>query len=337
MNGPARSTRDTPPRRALIAPDSFKGTFAAGEVAAALARGFARAGWEAERCPLGDGGAGTAAAMRSALGGQEVEVCTHDPLGREMVGRFVLLGDGETAVVETACASGLALLKEAERDPLVASTGGTGELIVAASRRARRVLVAVGDSATNDGGTGALAAIGNAGGIGDTELICLCDVQTPWERAASTFAPQKGADAAAVAELERRLEWIAGELPRDPRGVPNSGAGGGLAGGLWARLGARLVPGAAYVCDAVELDRRIAEAAAVLTGEGRLDATTLEGKVVSEVAGRCRQAGAGLHVVVGRDASTPEIRARLGVASVVEAGEIEALERAAGAIAEGRA
>ena len=320
-------------RRALVAPDSFKGTMSAGEVAAALARGFARAGWEAERCPLGDGGSGTAAAMRSALGGQEVEVCTHDPLGREIVGRFVVLADGDTAVVETACASGLALLAEEERDPLLASTGGTGELIVAASRRAGRVLVAVGDSATSDGGTGALAAIGNAGGIGQTELVCLCDVRTPWERAAATFAPQKGADEAGVAELERRLAWIAGELPRDPRGSPGGGAGGGLAGGLWARLDASLVDGAAYVCDAVELDRRIAEADVVVTGEGRLDRTTLEGKVVSEVARRCRAAGAKLHVVVGSDASDAEVRDELGVAGIAEAGDPVALEAAAGRIA----
>lgn len=324
-------------RRALIAPDSFKGTLAANEVAAALARGFARAGWEAERCPLGDGGSGTAAAMRSALGGQEVEVCTHDPLGREIVGRFLLLADGETTVVETACASGLALLADEERDPLVASTGGTGELIVAAARRSTRVLVAVGDSATNDGGTGALAAIANQGGIGSTELICLCDVSTPWELATATFAPQKGADEAAVAELQRRLEWIAGELPRDPRGVPHGGAGGGLAGGLWARLGARLVDGAAYVCDAVELDRRIAEADLVLSGEGRLDRTTLEGKVVSEVARRCRAAGVPLHIVVGQDASTPEVRDALGAATISTAGDPAGLEKAASEIAAGAA
>ena len=319
--------------RALIAPDSFKGTLTATEVALALARGFERAGWDTEACPLGDGGAGTADALRSVLGGQVVEVCTHDPIGREVIGAFTVLGDGETAVVETATASGLALLAADERDPLVTSTGGTGELLVAAARRARRILLAVGDSATNDGGTGALAAIDNGGGLGDTEVVCLCDVQTPWERAAATFAPQKGAGPEAVAELERRLEWIARELPRDPRGVACSGAGGGLAGGLWARLDARLVDGGAFVCEAAGIDARVAAADVVIGGEGRLDATTLEGKVGAQLAGRCRERGTPFHLVVGSDGSTDSIRGELGLASVREAGDAEALAAAAEAIA----
>ena len=327
MTGRARE------RRVLVAPDSFKGTMSAAEVAAAVGRGFEAAGWEVELCPLGDGGAGTGEALRAVLGGEVVEVCTHDPIGREMVGRFVVLGDGRTAVVETACASGLALLAPNERNPLLASTGGTGELIAAASRRADRVLVAVGDSATNDGGTGAIAAIGNARGIADAELVCLCDVRTPWERAAATFAPQKGASAEGVSELERRLEWIARELPRDPRGVANTGAGGGLAGGLWARLGAELVDGAAFVCDAVGLDERIGRATLVVSGEGRIDATTLEGKIVCEVARRCRDADVALHAVVGTDGSTPEIRDGLALRSVREAGDPAALEAAAAALA----
>ena len=322
-------------RAALVAPDSFKGTMDAAQVAGALARGFEREGWTAERCPLGDGGAGTGEALRAALGGEVVEVCAHDPLGREIVGAFVLLGDGRTAVVETASASGLALLAPDERDPLRASTTGTGELIVAASRRAATVLVGVGDSATNDGGTGAVSAIERGGGIGSAELTCLCDVRTPWERATATFAPQKGADAEAVAELERRLEWIAREFRRDPRGVPNSGAGGGLAGGLWAALGARLVDGAAFVCDSVGLDRRVRRASLVVSGEGRLDATTLEGKIVSEVAARCRAAEVPLHVAVGRDASTPEQREGLSLRSVVEAGDLAELEEVAARLAAG--
>lgn len=318
---------------ALVAPDSFKGTLAAAEVAAALARGFEEAGWSADPCPLADGGAGTAAALAAALGGERVEVAAHDPLGREIAAAFTLLGDGETAVVETAAASGLALLDVAERDPLRATTIGTGELIVAAARRARRVLVGVGDSATCDGGSGALAAIGRSGALAGKEVVCLCDVRTPWERAAATFAPQKGADRAAVAELERRLERIAGELPRDPRGVPRGGAGGGLAGGLWAACGARLVDGAAHVCDTVALDRRIGAASAVVSGEGRIDRTTLEGKVLSEVARRCRAARTPLHAVCGRDASDAELRDRLGLASVTEAGDPERLAAAGRAIA----
>lgn len=315
--------------RALVAPDSFKGTFAAADVADALARGFEDAGWDADRCPLADGGEGTAAALLAALGGERIPESAMDPLGREIQASWVLLADGETAVVEVAEASGLGLLRPRELEPLAASTYGTGVLIASAASQARRVLVAVGGSATNDGGRGALAAILEAGGIGSAELVCLCDVETAWEAASRTFGPQKGADEAAVAELERRLDKLAADLPRDPRGVPMTGAAGGLSGGLWAELGADLRPGAAYVCDVLGVDRRIAAADLVVGGEGRLDRTTLEGKALAELAGRCASAKKPFAAVVGSDDSDPGLRSSLGLIEVLEARDPVEFRRAA--------
>ena len=283
------------PTPVLLAPDSFKDTLSAPEVVEALALPFERAGHAVDRCPLADGGEGTADALLGALGGRRVDAAAHDPLGRPISAPFVLLHDGATAVLDTAAASGLGLLAPRERDPEAASTQGTGELIVAAARRAPRVLVGIGGSATTDGGAGALGAIAAAGGLGDARVVCLCDVRTQWESAAETFGPQKGADPATVARLARRLDDLARRLPRDPRGVEMTGGAGGLAGALWAACGAELADGAAYVLETVSFDERLAGASAVVTGEGRLDATTLAGKVVSRGRApgtRCRRSGA---------------------------------------------
>jgi glycerate kinase len=320
------------PTGVLLAPDSFKGTLSASEVVDALAGPLERAGFAVDRCPLADGGEGTADAMGEALGGERVVADAHDPLGRPIRASFVLLGDGESAVVETAAASGLGLLAPSERDPEAASTRGTGELIVAASRHAARVLVGIGGSATVDGGRGALEAIDEAGGLGDAELVCLCDVRTPWELAAETFGPQKGADPAAVERLARALDAQAATLPRDPRGVPMSGGAGGLAGALWGARGAELADGAAFILEAVGFDDRLREVAAVVTGEGRLDATTLAGKLVSEVARRARDAGVPVHAVAGRDATTETDRAALGLASIRTASTRPELADAAAAL-----
>jgi len=322
-----------PARRALLAPDSFKGTMAASRVAAALAGPFAAAGLETDVCPLADGGEGTAEALLRALGGEWLEARAHDPLGRAISARWALLGDGR-AVVESAAASGLALLRADELDAESASSRGTGELIAAAlAGGARTVLVGLGGTATTDGGAGAIEALEEAGVPERARLVCLCDVRTPWERAAATFGPQKGAGPAAVARLEARLERLAEALPRDPRGRPFTGAAGGLAGGLWARFGAELRPGAAYVIEALGFERRLSASDLAVTGEGRLDATSLEGKVVGEVAALCRRAGVPLHIVAGQVAAGPGALAALGAASVREAGDEEAIRAAAAAIA----
>jgi len=328
-----RSRRLERAERLVLAPDSFKGTLTAPQVAAALAGPLEEAGYQVDRCPLADGGEGTADALLVARGGQLVEVDAHDPLGRAFGSSFALLGDGATAVVETAAASGLALLAPGERDPERASTRGTGELIVAAARRAPEVLVGVGGSATTDGGRGALEAIAMSGGLGGARIICLCDVRTPWELAARTFGPQKGADAAAVARLSARLERFGRELPRDPRGIQGSGAAGGLAGGLWAVCGAKLVEGAPFVLSSVDFDARLRGATAVVTGEGRLDTTTLAGKAVSEVARRARLAGIPAHAVVAEDATTAADRRALGLASIRQASTAEEVSSAAAELA----
>jgi glycerate kinase len=304
----------------VVAPDSFKGTLAAGEVADAVAEGLVAAGWEADRCPIADGGEGTLEVLLGARGGEVFEVDAHDPLGRPVRARFGRLGDGAVAVVEVAAASGLGLVAEGERDAVAASSAGTGELIAAAvAGGAREVLVAAGGSATTDGGRGAIDALARAGGPGSTRLTVLCDVRTAFERAAEVFAPQKGADPGQVSRLARRLQALARELPRDPRGVPMTGAAGGLAGGLWAAFGARLVPGAAYVLDAVGFDARMLAARAVVTGEGRIDAQTLTGKAAGEVAVRCRQHGVPCHAIVGRRAINAFDQRRLDLASIDEA------------------
>jgi glycerate kinase len=313
------------PPRFLVAPDSFKGTWTAPEVAAALAAGIESAGGTADRCPVADGGEGTMEVLLEALGGEQLTVTVSDPLRRPIEAAFGLLGDGGTAVVEMARASGLPLLAPGERDPERADTYGTGELIAAALEAgARIVLVAVGGSATSDGGRGVIEALGERGalaGSGDAAHLAarievLCDVETPFEQAARVFGPQKGADPAAVGRLTARLDTYAAELPRDPRGVPMSGAAGGLAGGLWAH-GATLRPGAAYVLDAVGFDARLARADAAVGGEGRLDSQSFEGKIVGILAERCAAAGKPLHLVVGQNALAAPPAALL--ASIAEA------------------
>jgi glycerate kinase len=159
------------------------------------------------------------------------------------------------------------------------------------------VLVAVGGSATTDGGEGAVEALKEARVSPRMEV--LCDVRTPFEDAARVFGPQKGADAAMVKRLSRRLSELASAAPKDPRGVPMSGAAGGLAGGLWAHFGARLVPGAPYVLDALGFEEAMRSSLLVVTGEGRLDRQSLQGKAAGEVATRCRQSGVPCRAVVG--------------------------------------
>ncbi len=314
----------------LVAPDKFKGTLRAAEVAAAVGRGLERAGLEPpDLCPIADGGDGTLAVLLTALGGETAGTEASDPRGRRVRAGFGLLESGGTAIVEVAEASGLARVAADELDPEGASSYGTGELIAAAvDAGAAVVLVAAGGSATTDAGFGAIEAVRDHGGLRGARLVVLCDVRTPFEQAAARFAPQKGADAMAVARLERRLEQRARELPRDPRGVPMTGAAGGLSGGLWAAFGARLEPGAPFVLDALGFDARSRAARAVITGEGRIDATTLDGKAAGEAAVRCRQAGVPCHAVCGANALSLFDQRILDLQHVLEAGTLAELERA---------
>jgi glycerate 2-kinase len=315
------------PTTVLVAPDSFKGTLTAAEVAAAIGRGLSEAGRKIDLCPVADGGEGTAAALETPLALQRFEAEASDPLGRPVTASFGL-GSG-VAVIETAAASGLGLVAEDQRDAFAASTSGTGELIAAAlDRGADTIYLGVGGSATTDGGAGAIKAISAAGGLRGAKLTVLCDVRTPFEDAARVFAPQKGASEPDVRRLGARLNALARRLARDPRGVPMTGAAGGLAGGLWAAFGAELVPGAAFVLDAISFDARMRAARAVVTGEGRLDSQSLAGKAVSEVATRSRQAGVPCHAIVGSRRLDSFGARILDLGIVLEAGSERGLERA---------
>jgi glycerate kinase len=314
-------------RPALVAPDSFKGTLSASDVATAVAAGVRDAGAEAVELPVADGGEGTLEVLVNALGGEYRSATVRDPLHRPVAASFGLLPDGR-GVVEMAQASGLSLVAEDERDPWNASTYGAGELIAAATAAgASTVIVAVGGSATTDGGAGAIEALEDAGVQPTLEVVC--DVDTTWEDAPRVFGPQKGADPDTVARLERRLDELAARAPRDPRGLPMTGCAGGLSGGLYAFCGATLVPGAAYVLDAIGFDQQARRSGIVVTGEGRLDSQTLSGKLVSEVAARCARARVACHAVVGERDLDADSQRRLRLASVREASTLEEL-RAAG-------
>jgi glycerate 2-kinase len=320
----------------LIAPDAFKGTYSATDVAVAIAAGIGAVDNSAvlDLCPVADGGEGTMETLVAARDGRVTSAAAHDPLGRAISAALGWLDDGTTAIVAVASATGLGLVQPHERDAEAASTQGTGELIATAvSAGAARVIVAAGGSASTDGGTGAIQAIEASGGLHGAQLTVLADVSTPFERAAEVFAPQKGADADAVKRLTARLHEQAQALPRDPRGRTMTGAAGGLAGGLWARYGAALVPGAAWVLDALGFDERVSRARAVVTGEGRLDTQTFEGKLVSEILARGRGAGVPVHAVVGSSALSGAELEELGLASLREARDAVEMERAGGALA----
>jgi len=330
-------------RQVLVAPDSFKGTFRASQVAGAIGRGLERAGLiPPDLCPVADGGEGTLDALLPQLGGELIAREVQDPLGRPVKAAFGLVEDGGTAIVEMAAASGLGLVAEDERDAWAASTYGTGELIAAAAEAgAQVILVAVGGSATTDGGAGALEAIADHGGLHSATLVVLCDVRTVFEDAPKVFGPQKGADPATVERLRERLDRLAATFPRDPRGVPMTGCAGGLSGGLWAAHRATLEPGAQWVLDALDFDERMRAARAVVTGEGKLDEQTLEGKLVGEIGTRARQAGVPLHAIVGTDALDPFGKRIIDLQRTIEATTLEELEAAGEALgrdlAEGRA
>jgi glycerate kinase len=227
--------------------------------------------------------------LHSALGGEWRTARVSDPLGLPVTARWLVLPNG-AAVVDSAAAVGLPLVGLNERDPLRTTTRGLGELLLAiVAEQPRELLVGVGGTATVDGGAGMREVLGSA--PAGVRLRVLCDVRNPLlgERgAARVFGPQKGADADAVAELERRLASLAELEPF--RDLPGAGAGGGLGAGL-AALGAELCDGAATVLDAIGFDERARRADLVVTGEGTVDATTLEGKAPGAVARRCATLG----------------------------------------------
>ncbi|MER5766312.1 glycerate kinase [Streptomyces sp. NPDC001985] len=307
--------------RVVIAPDSFKGSLTATSVCAAIETGVRRALPDADvvRVPMADGGEGTLDCILGATGGEEIGLTVSGPLGWPVRARYGLAADGRSAVVELAAASGLPLLAGAT-DALRADTTGTGELIADAVRRgAREVLVCIGGSASTDGGTGLLRALGarfedaagdelppgggalaglarvDAGGVGDavrqTRFRIACDVTNPLvgpEGAAAVFGPQKGATPDQVRQLDRALtrfgDVLAGQFGVRVHELPGAGAAGGTCGGMVAVLGAEPVRGCELVAETVGLPAALTGADLVITGEGRLDRQSAAGKVVSMVA-----------------------------------------------------
>ncbi len=306
----------------VVAPQEFKGSLTAIGAASAMADGLRRV-WPAavlDVAPVADGGPGTVAALLAATGGELRQARCRDPLGRQMTASYGVIDGGSTAIIEMAAASGLVLLTAAERDARVTSTEGTGDLVLAALEGgAGRVIIGLGGSATNDGGSGMARALGirlldAAGaelppggaalarldridaGSKDPRLAGLVvlgatDVRNPLcgpQGASAVFGPQKGATPADVAELDAALARFARIVQRDLGAgigdVPGAGAAGGLGAGLVAFLGAELRSGFALVAEAAQLEERIARATLVITGEGRLDGQSGFGKTTAGVA-----------------------------------------------------
>ncbi len=318
----------------LACADKFRGTLTAPEFGAAVAAGAE--GHEVVIQPLADGGEGTL----DAFGGPNRRTTVTGPLGEPVDAAWRL--SGGRAVIEMARASGLSLAGGADgNEPLEATTAGTGELIAkAVEAGASEIIVGLGGSATTDGGLGALRALPAPSRLRGVDLVVACDVETRFTDAAQVFGPQKGATAAQIrlltARLERLVDVYRSEHGTDIAGVEGGGAAGGLAGGLIA-AGARLESGAALIADAVELYDKIENADLVVTGEGRVDATSFDGKVVGEVIKLAAAAECDVLVIGGR--IDDEARQRLddlGVAWVdlVGAhGETTALTATADAVA----
>lgn len=334
----------------VVALAAFKGALPAAAAARAIAAGLrlAATGVETRIVPVADGGEGTLDALVAARDGRTRGFAVSDPLGRAVSAEIGLLPGG-TAVVELARASGYERLTDAERDPEVTSTFGTGQLIRAAlDFEPQRIIVTVGGSATNDAGLGLVRALGarlldaqgaELGGCGadlarvaqidltgldprldDVAIDVACDVRNPFhgpDGAAHVFGPQKGADAGAIDRLDRGLATFAEVLSTqtgvDVQALSGAGAAGGAAGGMAAMLGARIVPGAQLVLDAVGLADALEGASLCITGEGRLDDQTLQGKAPAEVAAMCRDSGVPCVGVCGELRLLPGLVRRLGM------------------------
>lgn len=323
--------------RVLIAPDSFKGSLSAPDVARAIARGVAQIcpECEIEELPIADGGEGTLDVLVASAQGRHFNLRTRAPLGNRHNARFGVLGDNKTAVVEMAQASGLTLVPAGKRNPLQASSFGTGELVKAALDLGyRSFIVTLGGSATVDGGTGMLAALGarfldingielTPGGaclgriasldlanldrrLQETKVVIASDVTNPLcgpLGAAPVFGPQKGATPAMVGILSEGLEnWarvIASETGKQVADTPGGGAAGGLGAALIAFAGGSIRPGVDVVLDALQFDSRLAGVSLVFTGEGRMDHQTAAGKAPVGVARRAKLHGCRTVALVG--------------------------------------
>lgn len=329
-------------KKITVAVDSFKGSLSSYEVATAAEQAVhARLPHcQVQKIAIADGGEGTAEALITTLRGEWCEVRSHDPLMRPIKARYGLLDGGATAIIEMATASGLTLLKEEERNPLLATTYGTGELIADALRRGvRHLLIGIGGSATNDAGMGMLEALGyrfydckdhvvagcgarlervariDASGALPALKECLievaCDVANPLygpTGAAYVYAPQKGATPDVVERLDQGLKNFARVVNPEAAHVPGAGAAGGLGYALQAVLGARLRAGIDMVLDAIRFDDVVAGSDLVLTGEGRIDYQTVMGKAPSGVLQRAKAQGIPVVAIGGSVADCEALR-----------------------------
>ena len=347
------------PLNIVIAPQAFKQSVGARPAAVAIRRGILRAAPDAESVliPVADGGDGTLAALIDTSGGQYFEAVVSGPLGAPTAARWGVMGDGQTAVIEMALASGLALLSDKHRDPRMASTYGTGELMRAALDAGfTRIIVGLGGSATNDGGVGMAAALGvrfrDAGGqdlapggaalarlaqidtggvhpgLGDAVIIGATDVTNPLcgaTGASAIFGPQKGATPAVVAELDGCLanlaQVIARDLGMDVGDAPGAGAAGGLGAGLLAFAGAELRSGIDLVCEVLDFDRHAAGADLVITGEGRADRSTAFDKAPVGIARRSRAFGAPTILLAGSLGPGYELLYEHGIDAIIPIAE----------------
>jgi glycerate kinase len=333
--------------RVLLAPDKFKGSLTAMQVAEAMAAGLRRMdpNIELDLCPMADGGEGTVNALVAATGGRFETARVTGPLPEMKVeARFGFLGDGKTAVVELAAASGLALLKLEERNPLATTTFGTGELLMAAMKRgAETIILGIGGSATIDGGVGIAQACGlpvileggeplsptepltggdidrvvlikhgRGSAIEKIKIVVACDVTNPLlgpQGAAAVFGPQKGAGAEDIPRFESSLLELARRNNKLAIvDLPGSGAAGGVGFGMAAFFGASLRNGAPMVMDSVDFSRRLRGVQACFTGEGRLDSQTISGKSAAAVADACRRANVPCYALAGEIEDTGQLK-----------------------------
>ena len=323
-------------KKAVIIPDSFKGTISSQRICELMSQIVERVfpGCELRAIPVADGGEGSVDAFLASVGGERVEAEITGPWFERRTAQYGLLNGGKTAVLEMAAAAGLPLVGD-RRDPSRTTTYGLGELLIhAAGRGAGRLILGLGGSATNDGGCGAAAAAGvrfydrsgksfiptgctlkdishiDVSGLHpalrEAEMTAMCDIDNPMygkNGAAYVFGPQKGADAAMVSELDDGLRHLAGVILRDTGAdvarLPGAGAAGAMGAGMAAFFGARLSPGIDIVLDTVGFDEAIANADVIFTGEGRLDSQSLRGKVVIGVARRASKQGKPVIAVVG--------------------------------------
>lgn len=325
--------------RVVICPDKFAGTLSAVEAARAIAEGWHRVapGDELVLRPVADGGPGFLEVLHTSLGGELIEVPTTDPLGRSVTGHILVVG--ETAYVESADATGLHHLAAHERDPMLTTSYGLGALVLAAASRARKVVIGLGGSATNDGGFGFLSALAGWPSYAllehderapitahlDVELVAASDVDNPLtgpQGASAVYGPQKGATARDIEVLDAVLAGWAATLerhmphcPRDLARQKGAGAAGGLGAAVLA-LGGKIISGIDLVLGETGLKSEIAKSGLVITGEGSFDHQSLRGKVIAGVAGAAQGAGVPCVVLAGRVTTD---RREQGAAGITEA------------------